>query len=267
MFYKEEYKSNESNHRLPKNVHLFQNNPLFQMILARLGSQEVTQPNLNRYFQMTYEFLVENALNLFLDKEDISKNTRMKEMHEQGVVHFESLDENTLFSVIGLARAGTWPSHICFDLLNHIFIPENIRQDHVYINRKTDANGKVVGVDFSGSKIGGDFKDRIVFLPDPMGATGSTIAHVAKMLNKLEHKPKKVIALHLIITPEYVRKMKAEFPEVEIVSLRYDRGLSEADILKTAYGENFDQERGLNNIHYVLPGAGGIGEVLNNSFV
>ncbi len=267
MFYQDRYKNPESESNLPDNIHLYQNNHLYQMVLAKLGHQATVQPQLNRYFQLSYEYLLENALNLFLDLKEVKSETRMKNIQKEGQFRFESLDLESKFSIIALARAGTWPSHICFDFLNHLFSPENIRQDHVYINRKTNDEGKVVGVDFSGSKIGGDFKDRYIFLPDPMGATGSTIAHVYNLIQGLEQKPKKIIALHLIITPEYVRKMKAEFPEVEVVALRYDRGLSSEKILSSKYGEFFEEEKGLNDIQYILPGAGGIGEVLNNSFV
>ena len=45
---------------------------------------------------------------------------------------------------------------------------KNIRQDHFYIQRKTNERHEVIGVDVSGSKIGGD-QENACSLPDPMG--------------------------------------------------------------------------------------------------
>ena len=46
-----------------------------------------------------------------------------------------------------------------------------------------------------------------------------------------------------------------------------DRGLSPEDVLATTPGECWGDERGLNERQYIVPGAGGLGEVINNSFV
>ena len=39
------------------------------------------------------------------------------------------------------------------------------------------------------------------------------------------------------------------------------------EILKTPLGLKVEEEKGLNESDYIVPGAGGVGEVLNNSFV
>ena len=38
-------------------------------------------------------------------------------------------------------------------------------------------------------------------------------------------------------------------------------------ILKTIPGTHWNQEHGLNPYQYIVPGAGGLGEILNNAFV
>ena len=38
-------------------------------------------------------------------------------------------------------------------------------------------------------------------------------------------------------------------------------------LLATIPGERWDEESGLNDHHYIVPGAGGLGEIMNNSFV
>jgi uracil phosphoribosyltransferase len=73
--------------------------------------------------------------------------------------------------------------------------------------------------------------------------------------------------MYLIITPEYIRHLHKTHPEVEIYTARVDRGLSKREVLNTAPGTHWDQERGLNDKQYIVPGAGGVGELINNSFV
>jgi uracil phosphoribosyltransferase len=73
--------------------------------------------------------------------------------------------------------------------------------------------------------------------------------------------------VHLIITPEYLRHVRARHPDVIVYALRLDRGLSPADVLATVPGERWADERGLTDHHYIVPGGGGLGEIINNSFV
>ena len=136
--------------------------------------------------------------------------------------------------------------------------------------RVTDESGAVTGVSVSGSKIGGDIKDSILLLPDPMGATGGSMSHAISMYKELASSsgaPAKIITANLVVTPEYVQKITADHPDVLIYGLRLDRGLSASDVLSNSLGENIDAEIGLNELQYIVPGAGGVGEILNNSFV
>ncbi|HEX8952279.1 MAG TPA: uracil phosphoribosyltransferase, partial [Polyangia bacterium] len=59
----------------------------------------------------------------------------------------------------------------------------------------------------------------------------------------------------------------SKHPEVIVYALRLDRGLSPAEVLQTMPGERWAEERGLTDKHYIVPGGGGLGEVMNNSFV
>ena len=45
-----------------------------------------------------------------------------------------------------------------------------------------------------------------------------------------------------------------------------DRGLSTPEALAERPGTLWAEERGLNESGYIVPGAGGLGEVLNNSW-
>src|SRR6185295_11810412 len=112
--------------------------------------------------------------------------------------------------------------------------PRNVRQDHIFMNRKVDAANKVIGVDISGSKIGGDVEDAIVIVPDPMGATAGSLVNTIDIYKKqVKGKAAKFIAAHLIVTPEYVKRVSKDHPDAVIYACRLDRGLSPADVLKT----------------------------------
>lgn len=250
-----------------ENVHIL-SDPYSLSMLGKLGSPEVVQPNLNTYVKLLYSFLLRNVLNTVAPTEQVSWDTRMKEHVSEGIYRGQAFKKDQKFISVNLARAGIFPSHICFEELHHLFSYEGIRQDHFYINRKTDDKGHVVGVDVSGSKIGGPQEKAIVLFPDPMGATGGSLSHcISHYKENVEGVALKYVAMHLIITPEYIQRMQKDHPDVEIFAVRLDRGLSSKKVLETVPGELPDQERGLTDNQYIVPGAGGVGEVLNNSFV
>ena len=158
---------------------------------------------------------------------------------------------------VNLARAGTVPSHICYSALNYFMNPKTTRQDHISIARN-------VGI--SGHKIGGTVDDSIVLFPDPMGATGGTIIE-ALDLYKQQGKARKYVAIHCIVTPEYLKKVQAHHPDLVIYAVRLDRGLSNEKVLKSVPGTYWEEEKGLNDDQYIVPGGGGFGEILNNAYV
>ncbi len=192
----------------------------------------------------------------------------MAEHHPRGCYVGEVLDPDQRVVVVDVARAGMLPSSRFYRGLNLLLSPEGVRQDHIFMNRVTDESGAVVGVNMSGSKIGGDIDGATLLVPDPMGATGSSIGRVFRHYDEqVEGTPAKVVAVHLIVTPEYVRRITSEFPQVRIYAIRLDRGLSDPAVLATVPGEHWEDESGLNEHHYIVPGAGGLGEVLNNAWV
>ena len=136
------------------------------------------------------------------------------------------------------------------------------------MNRKTNEAGEVTGVDISGSKIGGPVGDATVIIPDPMGATGgSMVEALRRYRDEIPGTARRLIAVHMIVTPEYLRRVTAEIPEAQIYAIRLDRGLSPADVLQLRPGAAWDKERGLNNKQYIVPGGGGFGELINNAWI
>ncbi len=250
----------ELEHCYGSNVHII-STPTTLRLLSLLASPNSQMPLINHYVEELYRFLLHMTLNLLGKRAVGEVQTRMK-VSLKG--EFLIADQRCI--VVDLARAGTLPAQLCFNILNLLFNPINIRQDHIYLQRKVDNSGKVIGVDYSGSKIGGEQQDALVLFPDPMGATGGSMARVISQYKKeVKGEAFKYVAMHLIVTPEYLKYMQQQHPDVEIFAVRLDRGLSSDDILHTVPGTHWDQERGLNDNQYIIPGAGGVGELLNNT--
>ncbi len=260
------FHANEMTHHYGDKVHLI-SSPLMLSLLAKLGSPETHQPQINELVSMLYSYLMDNVIDSLFPKKLASIETRMKATHAEASYEGEIIDPQVPVVCVDLARAGTFPSHLCYNKLNYLMNSELVRQDHFYVARVCDENGQVTGVNVSGSKIGGDVEKAIVLFPDPMGATGGTIVQAHDHYkDNVPGKHKVMIALHLIITPEYLAKVTKACPELHIFALRLDRGLSSPEVLKEEPGKKWNQEKGLSPIQYIVPGAGGLGEILNNSY-
>jgi uracil phosphoribosyltransferase len=257
----------ELEHRYGPKVHIL-NDPYYATQLANLCTPTMRQPSFNQCVVRLYEGLCRAVINNELPRLKRRIPTRMAATTDRAVVASEFIDPNTQIVTVDLARAGILPSMTVFDMLNQALNPENVRQDHVIMQRKTDDNNVVVGAEMSGSKVGGPVDDRIILFPDPMGATGSSMANAIKYYQtKLTGQPSKIVVIHLIITPEYIKRITTEFPDVCIYALRLDRGMSPDDVLATTPGERWDEESGLNATQYIVPGGGGFGELMNNALV
>jgi uracil phosphoribosyltransferase len=183
-----------------------------------------------------------------------------------GVYRGQVIDPQTRVVTVNIARAGTLPSQICFDTLNQLLDPAGVRQDHLLMARTVDEALQVTGAAVGASKIGGPIDGRIVLFPDPMGATGSSLSKAVSVYkNLVSGRAAKYIAIHLIITPEYLRRLSNDHPDLLIYAVRLDRGLSPPRVFDTAPGTHWDEERGLNEHQYIVPGGGGFGEIMNNA--
>ncbi len=242
--------------------------PYLLTLLAKISSKEIDQPLLTSYVEKAYQGLFNSLSSLTFSRKTQNISTRMSDTHTEANFDSELFDQDESFVVVDLARAGILPSQLIYNELNFLYRPSNIRQDHFYVARKTNEKNEVVGIDISGSKVGGDIENKTIILPDPMGATGGTISESIKHYKKnIKGTPKKIITAHLIITPEYIKRIQKDHPDVEVYAIRLDRGLSSERALSQPPGTLKEEERGLNEHQYIIPGAGGVGELLNNSYV
>jgi len=261
------YRPAEIVHLYGPQVHLL-DDPLSWSQLARLCARETTQPAVGRLVRVLYERLAQVVLAAEFPRGRIDVPTRMVASSPEAVYRGVALVPSTKAVTVGIARAGTMPSQVVYELLNDVLDPAGVRQDHLFMSRSTDEKGRVVGTTWHDAKIGREVDGRFVLFPDPMGATGSSmIRALDHYKQKLEGVPGRCITMHVIVTPEYVKNMLAAHPDAVIYAFRLDRGLSPAHVFSTPPGTHWAEERGLDEHQYIVPGAGGLGELLNNAWV
>jgi uracil phosphoribosyltransferase len=261
------YRLNEVQHKYGGQVHIL-NEPYLSRILATFCKAETKQPLVSSLVKLLYSQILSLLISAEFPRKIEKVSTRMIHYNKEAQFEAELLDAGVPVISCAIARAGVLPSQVCYETLNSFFDSDKIRQDFIYLAREVNEKEEVIGASVSGHKIGGPIQDAYVLIPDPMGATGETVVKAIELYKEnVPGQAKKFISLHLIITPEYIKRVTAEHPDVQIYALRLDRGLSSEKALGAIPGTYPEEEKGLNEKDYIVPGAGGIGEILNNSFV
>lgn len=257
----------ELQHHYPPQVHLL-DHPLLQTLVARASTPDTTQPAFNHLIRQIYLELFSWVMNREWPTEEWQTPTRMSLEHPEQKLKAQVFKAQQKAVIVDIARAGMLPSQIFFDSLNQITDPTIHRLDHVFASRISNANDQVSHTEIQSSKVGGGVDKALVFLPDPMGATGHSLSEVVDFYKRQEMgQADRFISVHMIITPEFIRHVTQRHPDVQIYSVRLDRGFSTPQALQHPPGFLWDQEKGLNDRQYIVPGAGGVGELINNSFV
>jgi len=267
LYEKVPFHLSELEHRYGSNVHLV-GNPFLLSQLAILCAKGTYQPQINRLVALLYTDLVKMVINAEFPRKMAAIPTRMVDSTPEGIYQGVVVDSDVRAVAVNIARAGTLPSQVTFDLLNTILSPPLVRQDHLIMSRMLDDTEKVVGSNIGGAKIGGDIDDAVLVFPDPMGATGGSLSTAIQMYKqKISGTPRKIVCIHLIVTPEYLRRMQKDHPDAIIYAIRLDRGMSPPEVFATIPGTHWDKERGLDDRQYIVPGGGGFGEIMNNAYV
>ena len=262
----EHLNSRELQHHYGDRIHILEN-PLLSTALKRFSDPSTDPAGMLELLRTTYQYLAIDACGREFGTVETQTPTRMAETHrEAGLLKAEVLNPETNVVVVDIVRAGIVPSQVCFELLCSVLPAHQVRLDHLTLARTSDEQGRVTGVDLSGSKIGGSVEGAVLIMPDPMGATGSTTLRVLEHYQEQFGCPAKVILMPLICTPEYLRAVTQNHGHTVVYSTRLDRGLSPAHVQASVPGTHWEQERGLDETSYIVPGAGGVGELLNNSW-
>lgn len=235
--------------------------------LARLSSPHVTQTDLLGLLRSLYAGLLGRVMATETATVDVEVETRMAAVHrDRGYWRGTIVDPAVRVVVIDVIRGGIVPAQTCFEELARVMPLEQLRLDHLNLARRSGDSGEVLGADLTGSKVGGSLEGATVLLPDPMGATGSTLIAAMDHLVEEYGRPARFICMPLIATPEFLRAVLDHAGRTAVHTYRVDRGTSSAAVQAEVPGVRWDEERGLDERGYIVPGAGGLGEVLNNSW-
>jgi uracil phosphoribosyltransferase len=213
-------------------------------LLAKLGLPETAQPEISRLIEELYHNMFDVIVENELETEEQSFKTRIYARDKRGIFKGKVFKKNQKVVVADIIRAGIQPSHQFYIKFAGILDPKNVRQDHIMSQRIETKTG-VSGTSLMGSKIGGSVNNAVVFIPDPMGATGHSIVEIINHYQSKYGKPKKFVAVHLVITPEYLKRLEKIDAPFAVYAARLDKGLTKDD--------------------FIYPGLGGVGEIVNNT--
>lgn len=237
-------------------------------LLARIGSPDTGTAEVPNLVRSAYARLFTEVLAREFPTVQGRVATRMAATEPRAFYEGPLLCPRTPLVLCSVIRAGILPSQTCYELAATVLPESNVRLDFLNMSRVTDDQHHVVGVRLDGSKLGGSIDGAVLVIPDPMGATGGTIVRVVESYQRLVGgRPRAIVALHLMVTPEAIARVTHDCPEVRIYAGRLDRGLSTPEALRALPGVHPEQERGLNDVQYIVPGAGGMGELLTNAWV
>ncbi|HEX6812386.1 MAG TPA: uracil phosphoribosyltransferase [Planctomycetota bacterium] len=254
-------------HRYGRNVLVF-DDPFLSTLLLQIGSPQTGTAQLPALVRTAYKRLVQEVLACDFPLREQRAPTRMTAQEPRAFVQGQHLCRDTRLVICAVIRAGILPAQACYEAAVEVLPPENVRLDFLNMSRVTDSQHQVTGVRLDGSKLGGTVDDALVLIPDPMGATGGTICRAVEIYREFGGaRALGIVAAHLMVTPEAIQRVTSAHPGVRIYAGRLDRGLSTARALAAEPGTWPDEERGLNDVQYIVPGAGGMGELLTNSWV
>ncbi len=229
--------------------------------LTRLCRNDMSRAAVANITRALYkEALLRAAVNLLFPVAQVTAVTPMAKFNgRRGVLEATVTDPAARAVIAVLLRAGDVPSSACYSRLVGLLDDGNLRMDYFGASRQTDANHRVTGTDVTYAKAG-PLDGRILLIPDPMGATGSSVVKVLKDgYGEEADKALAIAVLHLIMAPEYIRTLREEYPRIHIFALRVDRGMSDQEVQDSIPGTFPDREFGLTETQYIAPGAGDMG--------
>ena len=125
---KSRFKPPEIEHCYGPNVHLL-DDPLAWTQLARLCARDTFQPEVGRLVKVLYERLAEVVVAAELPRARLDVPTRMVVSSPEAVVRGIGIAAHTKVVTVGIARAGTMPSQVVYDLLNEVLDPQGVRHN------------------------------------------------------------------------------------------------------------------------------------------
>ena len=219
--------------------------PFNLSLLAELGHPETRQPRVSYLIREVYSNMFAPMVDKELEREEVKTETRISKLEpEDGFWEGEVIAKKQRVVVADIMRAGMVPSELVYTRLCSLLDPGCVHQDHLMSQRDDNPTG-VTKSTLLGSKIGGSVQDQLVIIPDPMGATGNSMAEV--MSHYLEHygTPKRFVTMHLVIVRDFIERLMKIPADIHVYAARQDPRLTTNS--------------------YIVPGLGGVGEMISGT--
>lgn len=220
------------------------NTPYNLSLLAELSKPTTLQPTISALIESLYTNLFGPVVDAELATEKVAVKTRLYPRTKEAVYRGPIIKKKQKVVVVDIMRGGIQPSQLLYLRLCQLLDPSFVRQDHIMSQRVNNKAG-VKASSITCSKIGGSIEDAIVIIPDPMGATGHSIKNVADYYLENYGEPKKFVIINLVITPTYLSRLEEIEADVRVYSARKDSKMTRDS--------------------YIIPGVGGVGEMINNT--
>jgi len=220
------------------------NTPYNLSLLVELGKSTVRQPQISQLVEALYESMFGTVVDGELETERMAVKTRLYSKDKGGIFKGSIIKKKQPVVVTDVLRAGSEPAALFYHKLCTLLEPHSVRQDHIMSQRIESSKG-ITGTTLMGSKIGGQVKDTIVLIPDPMGATGHSMEEVITHYSQHYGKAKRFVLVNLVVTPFYLDRLKKLKQNIHVYAARMDEKLTKDD--------------------FILPGLGGLGEMINNT--
>ena len=147
--------------------------------LTRLSDKDTGEAAVGNITKSLYkEVLIRAAVKTLFPSIRTSVPTPMAQhVGARGILTDTVVNPNTKVAIAVLLRAGDIPANACRSRLIGLLKNGNVRTDYFGAARQTNEQHQVIGTRVSYEKAG-DLDERILLLPDPMGATSGSVIQV-----------------------------------------------------------------------------------------
>lgn len=232
---------------------------------GQLSDRRSGQRRVNKALRRIYPELWKQAFRFLLEQDGVETNvtTPMADYvpEEDATCTFLSPPKHQELVVVDVLSAGFVPAEVIRRRALEVYDEHRVHIDHIGAERVTDGVGRVVGTDISTFKSACVLQNATLIVPDPVGATGTSLVMTIKRYYELERELgqrfTRCLILHLVVVHQALKAIAAlDDPRIHVFAARMDKGLTIAD-----------PERGIPGGYVFGPGVGGVGERSNGRII
>ena len=199
-----------------------------RLLHTQIRRSDSTRENFVFYADRLIRLIVEEGLALLPMQEKIVRTPTG--------VDYQGVEPSVGICGVSIMRAGESMEQALRDTCR------GARIGKILIQRNETSEDKSPDSRFNYSKVPSDIASRIVFLLDPMLATGgSAVLAVSVLIDKYHVKEENIIFLNVVSCPEGITNLTTKYPKLRIVSGGVDDCLNEHKYIMPGLGDFGDR--------------------------